>query len=190
VTGVLGDRVVESGTVLPGRDCLAGIVARIKAAGPDATFFGGYYDEAGALIRQVRAAGVTATFVAGDGVKDDGFLATAGAEAAQNAVITCPCRPPETLPATFVQGYRAAFAGLDPGTYSAEAYDAATVFLRGIGSQHLSRTSMDAYVSAYDQPGITTSIRFAPSGELAASSVTVWAYRVHGTQIVEDRPVP
>jgi len=190
VTGGLGDRVVESGTVLPGRADLATMVARIKAADPDVIFFGGYYDEAGSLIRRVRAAGVTAAFVSGDGVKDDGFLAAAGRQAAQNAIITCPCRPPETLPVTFTRQYRTQFAGLEPGTYSAEAYDAATVFLAGIGSHHLSRSSMEEFVSGYDQPGITTRIRFTPSGELAASSVTVWAYRVRGSQIVADRPIP
>ncbi|GAA5179142.1 branched-chain amino acid ABC transporter substrate-binding protein [Rugosimonospora acidiphila] len=190
VMNVLGERVVESGTVLAGQDDFATIVSHIKAAGPDAIFFGGYYDEAGLLLRQVRAAGVTATFVAGDGVKDDGFLTRAGLNAAQNAIITCPCRPPETLPATFTWAYRAAFGGLEPGTDSAEAYDAATVLLRGIGSRHLSRTSLAAYVRSYDQPGITTTIRFTATGELVGSSVTVWTYRVRGDAIVADRPIP
>ncbi|WFE48804.1 branched-chain amino acid ABC transporter substrate-binding protein [Micromonospora sp. WMMD1155] len=190
VMGVLGERVVESGTVLPAQEDLTAVVTRIRAADPDVIFFGGYYDEAGRLLRQVRAAGVTAPFVAGDGVKDEGFLHTAGQRAAQDAIITCPCRPPETLPATFIQQYQAEFGGLEPGTNSAEAYDAATVFLNGIGSNHLSRSSMAAYVSAYDQPGITTRIAFTPSGELTASSITVWAYRVRDTQILGERPIP
>lgn len=190
VMSVLGDRVVETGTVLPGQADLTAVVARIRAADPDALFFGGYYDEAGMLLRRMRAAGLTATFVAGDGVKDAGFLARSGAGAAQNAIITCPCRPPDTLPAAFTQRYRSQFAGLAPGTYSVEAYDAATVFLDGIGSHHLSRTSMAAYVRGYDQPGITTTIRFTASGELVGSSVTVWAYRVRGDAIVADRPIP
>ncbi|WP_433534599.1 branched-chain amino acid ABC transporter substrate-binding protein [Micromonospora sp. CA-249363] len=190
VIAVLGDRVVESGTVLPAQEDLTAVVARIRAAEPDVIFFGGYYDDAGRLLRQVRAARVSAAFVAGDGVKDDGFLLTAGERAAQGAVITCPCRPPETLPGTFIKQYQAEFDGLDPGTYSAEAYDAATVLLSGIGSHHLSRSSMAAYVSTYDQPGITTRVAFTPTGELAATSVTVWAYRVRKTQILGERPIP
>jgi branched-chain amino acid transport system substrate-binding protein len=188
VSKVLGDRVVQSATVLPRQSDFAGVVAQIRSAAPDAIFYGGYYSEAGALLRQVRQAGVAAAFVAGDGVKDDGFLRGAG-PAAEGAVILCPCRPPETAAGQFAEQYRARF-GRAASTYSAEAYDAATVFLRGIEAGHTGRQKMEHFVDGYAGAGITAPIQFTASGELIDSSVTVWAYRVHRGAIVPDQPIP
>ena len=189
VMAVLGVRVVQNTTVLPGQTDFSALVASIRSADPDAVFYGGYYDEAGILLRQMRAAGITARFVAGDGVKDEGFLSRAGNAAAEGAVISCPCRPPETAGDQFLAQYSAMF-GRAPGTYSAEAYDAATVFVRGIRAGRLSRKAMAAYVDAYDAPGITAQIRFTSTGELVNSSVTVWAYRVRDGVIVADQKIP
>jgi branched-chain amino acid transport system substrate-binding protein len=184
----LGPAVVQSATVPPQLREFVDLLAQIREAQPDAVFFGGYYEQAGVLLAQIRATGVTATFVAGDGVKDGGFVREAGAAAAEGAVITCPCRPPETAGGDFARHYRTMF-GRDPGTNSAEAYDAASVFLRGIEAGRLRRSEMAAFVNGYSGPGITSMIRFTPTGELVDSSVTVWAYRVHNGAIVADQPI-
>jgi len=73
------------------------------------------------------------------------------------------------------------------GTNSAEAYDAASVFLHGIEAGRLRRTEMLEFVSAYSEPGVTTRIQFTATGELVDSSVTVWAYRVRNGSIVADQ---
>lgn len=189
VMAVLGPRVVQNSTVLPGQTDFSALVASLRSADPDTIFYGGYYDEAGILVRQMRAAGITARFVAGDGVKDEGFLSRAGSAAAEGTVISCPCRPPETAGDEFLAQYNSMF-GRPPGTYSAEAYDAATVFVRGIRAGKLSRKAMAAWVDAYDEPGITSQIRFTPTGELVNSSVTVWAYQVRDGVIVADQKIP
>ena len=188
VTEVLGDRVVQSASIPPQQRAFVDVVSQIRAARPDVVFFGGYYEEAGDLLSQMHKAGVTATLVSGDAVKDEGFLRRAGA-AAEGTVITCPCRPPQSAGDGFAARYRARF-GVEPGTYSAEAYDAATVFLRGIQAGKLTRPAMASFVSGYAGTGVTGPIRFTPTGELVDSSVTVWAYRVAGGVIVPDRPIP
>jgi branched-chain amino acid transport system substrate-binding protein len=187
VIAELGQAVVQSESVEPRQRNFADLLVQIHGAEPDVVFFSGYYEQAGALLDQLRRSGVSATFVAGDGVKDDGFLRQAG-PAAEGAVITCPCRPPETAGGGFAEKYRTLF-GRDPGTNSAEAYDAATVFLRGIEAGELRRAEMAAFVNAYSGQGITAMIRFTSTGELVDSSVTVWAYRVRNGAIVEDQPI-
>ncbi|MBO0867925.1 MAG: branched-chain amino acid ABC transporter substrate-binding protein [Micromonosporaceae bacterium] len=188
VIRVLDTDVVQSGTVLVGQLDFTDLVKQIRAAAPDAIFFGGYYQQAGALLTQVRRAGVRATFVSGDAVKDEGFLHQAG-RYAENAVITCPCQPPERSGDDFAGRYRTRF-GTVPGTYSAEAYDAANVFLQGLQAGRLSRPAMTNFVSDYSGTGVTGTIRFTPAGERVASSVTVWAYRVRNGGIVADQPIP
>ena len=78
----------------------------MKAAGPDAIFFGGYYAEAGQLKKQLADAGVDATFVSGDGALDAGFIEAAG-DAAEGAILSCPCyfatERPRTRPARRVR---------------------------------------------------------------------------------------
>ena len=72
------------------------------------------------------AKGFTGTFVGPDGVKDDQFIKLAG-DASSNAYFTCPCIPGELIP-TFETAYKE-LANAEPGTYSIEGYDAATVLL-------------------------------------------------------------
>ena len=189
VINSLGSLVVQSASAAPSLITFRGVVDEVRSAEPDVVFFGGYYSQAGRLLGELRAAGVSATFVSGDAVKDDGFIQAAGVRAADGAVLTCPCEPSEHDPA-FAARYRARF-GHEPGAYSAEAYDAAAVFLKGIDAGRTTRPRMEDFVDSYSGPGSTAWIRFTGNGELVDSSVTVWAYRVRGGQIVaEDHPIP
>jgi branched-chain amino acid transport system substrate-binding protein len=135
-----------------------------------------------------RWGGGPESFGAGDAVKDDGFLHSAGT-AAESAIITCPCQPPERASGLFVHGYRARFHH-EPGTYSAEAYDAATVLLRAVEAGNVRRRDVESFVDRYAANGITAPIRFTETGELVDSSVAVWAYRVRDGAIVADQPIP
>jgi len=69
-------------------------VSKVKAANPDVIVFGGYYAQAGRLLKQLRDGGVTATFASGDGSLDAQLITGAGAAAAENAVLGCPCLIP------------------------------------------------------------------------------------------------
>ncbi|MDG4763550.1 branched-chain amino acid ABC transporter substrate-binding protein [Solwaraspora sp. WMMD406] len=189
VVAGLGPKVVQRATVASRSTDFGAVVSQIRSADADVVFYGGYYAEAGRLQRQLWAAGVRASFVAGDGVKADGFLRAAGPDAADGAVITCPCLPPERAAAAFPQRYRQMF-GVEPGTNSAESYDAAQVFLAGVQAGHGDRTSMEAFVDGYRGPGVTTRIEWTPEGELADSSVSVWAFRVERGRFVAERPIP
>ncbi len=144
----------------------------------------GLYDEAALLLKQLRSAGYQGTFVAADGVKDDGFIKAAGS-AAEGAIITCPCLPPDKA-AEFSGAFEKAY-GSPPATYSAEAYDAANVFLAGIAAGKTSSEDMNAFIKSYDQPGVTKQIQFDEKGEPA--HVSVWAYKVEGGKIVPDQEV-
>jgi branched-chain amino acid transport system substrate-binding protein len=164
-------------------------VTKVKSSGADAVFYGGYYQNAGLLVKQLREGGVTAKFVAGDGVKDEGFIKAAGDQAAEGAVLTCPCNPPNKVEGTFFQDYKTA-TGKEPGTYSAEAFDAANVFLAGVKAGKGTRDDMQAFIGTYDAKGITKQVKFDAKGEIEKSNIVVWAYLVKGGKIVEDQEIP
>ncbi|MBV1850392.1 branched-chain amino acid ABC transporter substrate-binding protein [Catellatospora tritici] len=189
VAATLSGRVVQRAVVAPRQLDFSAVVSQIHSAGADVVFYGGYYSGAGTLLHAMRQAGVKAVFVAGDGVKDAGFIRAAGVTAAQGAIITCACLPPERASGGFPERYRAAF-GRDAATYSAEAYDAATILLSGLEAGHTDRDALERWVDAYTADGVTGRIQFTPQGELVDGAVVVWAYRVHDGLVTTDQQIP
>ena len=180
----LGAMVVGSDAIQQKQTDFSGTVTKVTASKAPAVFFGGYYAEAALLVKQLRAAGYTGTFVAADGVKDDGFIKAAGA-AAEGAIVTCPCRPPDPAP-EFATAFKKSYNS-DPATYSAEAYDAANVFLAAIAAGKSASADMTAFIGSYDQKGVTKQVKFDAKGEPA--NVSVWAYKVTGGKIVPDQEI-
>jgi branched-chain amino acid transport system substrate-binding protein len=160
------------------------VVNKIKSDKPDAVFYSGYYQEAAPFAQQLNDAGVTAKFVGPDGVKDDEFVKGAG-DAAANAYFTCPCVPADQF-TKFSDAYKAE-AGKDPGTYSPEAYDLATILLKGIDSGKKDRPGLLDFVKNYDGQGITKHFKWNDHGEL--SSTTVWTYKVENGKIVRNTEI-
>jgi branched-chain amino acid transport system substrate-binding protein len=191
----LADQVKEElGSALAGTDTVqakqtdfSATVTKVKSSGATAVFYGGYYAEAGPLRKQLSDAGSqNITMVAGDGVKDDGFITGAGQSAAEGTVITCPCNPPDKVGGSFYQDFKTKY-GIEPPTYAAEAYDATNVFLDGINEGKASRTSLLDWVAGYDKAGVTKQIKFDDKGE--PTNVVVWAYKVQAGKIVADQEI-
>lgn len=178
----LGDVVVGTDTIQAGDTDFSATVTTVNDANPDTIFFGGYYAEATILIGQLREGGFEGDFVVADGVKDPAFL-EAG-DAAEGTTITCPCIP-DTDPAVaeFAEAYEAEF-GEAPGTYAAEAYDAANIFLDGIAEGNGTREDLLAFINEYDEAGITKQLSFDETGE--PTDVHVYSYKVEGGAIVPE----
>ncbi|MFB9177781.1 branched-chain amino acid ABC transporter substrate-binding protein [Dactylosporangium sucinum] len=184
----LGPLVIGNADVQQGQFDYRRLAAIVAASGADAVFYGGYYAEAGQLLKALRDAGSTAAFVTGDGARDPGLIEHAGAHAAEGAVITCQCLPPERARDGFLQRFQEHF-GTYPGNYAAESYDAAQILLSGIQAGNKTRASLLAYVDAYDGDGITGHLKFDTRGELPVEAVKIWAYRVRDGRIVPDREI-
>lgn len=190
VKKVLGSAVVGTDKVQgEGKQTdFSGVVTKVKSAGVQAIFYGGYYQEAGLIRKQLTAAGVTAPMVAGDGVKDEAFIKSAGAAAAEGTIMTCPCAPADKAGGTFVQDYKK-LIGSDPGTYSDTAYDAANILLAGIEAGKTGRTELREFVKSYSGQGAAATYKFTETGELDPNSVVVWAFKVSGGKVVPDQEI-
>ena len=176
--GEAGATVGTSESIDPTSQDYSSTVTAIEAEAPDAVFYGGYYEAAGRFAKQLSDAGVESTFVAGDGVLDPGFLEAAGDEAAEGAVISCPCAPsPDDFKAAYVEAY-----DVDPGTYTPEAYDAANIYLQAISEGNTDRDSINEYLNDVEYEGITKTIKFAESGELEGFD-SIFSYTVEGGEI-------
>jgi branched-chain amino acid transport system substrate-binding protein len=181
----LGKQVVGTDTIQAKQVDFGPTVTKIRSSGADAVYFGGYYAEAGLLLKQLRTGGSKAVFVSDDGAKDDGFVVAAGAKAAEGAVLTCPCLPAERAVA-FAASYQKAFS-VPPGTYSAECYDAAKALLAGIDAGNTTRGALNTFLGSYRAQGVSKAVGWDAKGE--PTSGVVWAYRVKGGKIVADRQI-
>lgn len=163
-------------------------VNKIKAANVDAVVFGGYYSQAGPLAKQIKDAGIKATFVGPDGVNDDGFVKGAG-DAAEGAVLTAPAAPLDTISGgqQFKDSYKTV-TGVDTGLYSAEAYDAANVYLECIKQGKVSRADINTCLGTIQYTGLTKKFQWDSKGELAGQ-VVVYAYRVNNGEIKGVAPI-
>lgn len=160
-------------------------VNKAKAFSPDAVFFGGYYAQAGKLLKQLREGGVKARFLSGDGSLDKGLAQGAGGTTADGSIIGCPCLIDPTGSAgaaskKFAEEYKAKF-NADPAIYSAEAYDAATAFIAAVKAGNTTAEKINSFLSTIDQAGVSKQIKFSSAGEPTATDVFV--YQVKGTEL-------
>jgi len=146
-------------------------VNQVKSADADSVFFSGYYAEAAPFVQQLRDAGFEGVFFSADGTKDPEFVKQAGS-ASRDALLSCPCGP---ATGDFAEEYTTKF-GQEPGTYSSEGYDLATILLKGIDSGAVTRPQLLEYVRDYDGQGIARRYQWSPTGELTSS--LIWIYKV------------
>ena len=163
------------------------LIDTLSARAPDAVFYGGYYNGGSLLLKQMRERGLNATFACGDGCADKQLVSLAGANNANGSIITCPCVIPffageGTKAAQLQKDYKAKF-GIDALIYSAEAYDAANIFLEAIAASDddgkVTRAEILAFVkgvNGYD--GVSRKYTFGSTGELSAESQTINVYPV------------
>ena len=191
VKKVLGAAVVGSDKVQGGgkQNDFSAVATKVKDSGATAVFYGGYYNEASLIRKQLTAMGVNATMVGADGIKDPAFINGAGKDAAEGTIMTCPCVPASETGGTFVEDYKA-LHGVEPGTYSDAAYDAANILLAGIEAGKTTRADMLEFVRNYNGQGVTATYKFTENGELDPASVKIWAYKVQNGEIVPVQEIP
>lgn len=179
---------VQTDVIDPKASDYSSTVNKVKPASPDAIFYGGYYAQAGPLLKQLREAGVTTRFLSGDGSLDAGLAKGAGGTNADGAVVGCPCLVDPTgvsnaASKKFSEAYKAKY-NTAPAIYSAEGYDAASAFIAAIKAGKTTPTDINTFLSTLDQPGVTKQIKFGSSGEPAGGDVFVYLFKGQGYTLV------
>ena len=112
------------------------------SADADALFFGGYYAEAGLLVKQLRDAGWKGTVRRPVTASRTTASSRPPAPPPRARSCTCPLPAGSDKASEFPSAYKAKF-NADPATYSAEGYDAANIFLDGIAAGKTDRADMN-----------------------------------------------
>jgi branched-chain amino acid transport system substrate-binding protein len=121
-----GVREVINESIAQGEKDLSALVAKMRNAGVNLIYFGGYHAEAGLLVRQAREQGLTAQLVSGDALVDRRYWEAAG-NAGEGTLMTFPPDPRKNpAAAEVVQRFKA--EGYDPEGYTLHTYAAVQAF--------------------------------------------------------------
>jgi len=168
----LGSSLAGTDQISVGDTNMSAVVQAVKSAGADAVFYAGYYTEAGLLAKQLRQGNFEGTFMSGDGSQDPAFVKTAGAAAAEGAVLSAPAGPAP-------DGFKAA------GLYATQAYDATNIFLAAVEDGKETAAEINDFIGSYSGEGVSGAITFDDKGDIEQS--TIWAYFVKdGVMDVEN----
>jgi branched-chain amino acid transport system substrate-binding protein len=160
-----------------------------KNENPDVIMYGGYYESAGRLRKQLVDAGVTAKFISGDGSLDPGFVTSAGA-AGDGALLSCPCNLANDASTgkllDFYNSYKAV-NNVDPGTYSPEAYDVSNIFIKAFEAGNTDRAGVLKFINSLGKyEGISKEIEFDPkTGNIVTPNLYV--FEVKGGKITATK---
>ncbi|MEO6702808.1 MAG: branched-chain amino acid ABC transporter substrate-binding protein [Jatrophihabitantaceae bacterium] len=163
------------------------IAQTVKASGAQALFYGGYDAQAALFAKALKAAGFAGLKMTGNGGKSSVFTSGSGA-AGDGWYFSCGCQDATTAPEAkdFNSAYVAKF-NTPPSTYSPEAFDATNAMIAAIKAAVAkgtpTRASVEDAINALDYKGITTEVKFAPSGEVAQATVNL--YQQKAGKIVE-----
>jgi branched-chain amino acid transport system substrate-binding protein len=164
----LAGRVVGKDVTPTGTTDFSATIAKIKKSKATAVFYSGYFSQAAVFVKQLRDSGSKVVFASGDGTLDNQFIKLAR-KAAEGALLTAPAIPFETASPKLAA--EAAAAGLTPGVYTTESFDAANFFLEAIKAGNTDRASINKYVSTKSYKGLSKVLKFDSDGEVSGADV-------------------
>ena len=88
----LGMQEVLYSAYVPKEKDYSALVSRLKQAGVDLIYIGGYYQEAGLILKQAKQQGMNVTVMSGDALVDDSFWQITG-DAGEGTLMTFPSDP-------------------------------------------------------------------------------------------------
>ena len=141
-------------------------------------YYAGYDAQAGLLAKALQAVSYKGFEISGNGGKSSIFTSTAGS-AGNGYYFACGCLDATTAPAAaaFTKAYQAKY-NTPPSTYSPEAYDATNALITAIAAAAKSgtptRQSVESAVNSLNYQGITTTVKFQKSGEVAQATVNLY----------------
>ena len=153
----------------------AAILTNIKAAKPDAIFYGGADSQSGPMAMQLKRLGLTAPLVSGEMTRTDTFLKLA-AKDADGTIASLAGVPLEQMPGgpDFEKRYKAKYGDME--IYTPYGYDAARMMVAAM--KKADSVDPKAYLpvlAGLSYQGVTSSnIAYDDKGDLKEGGITVY----------------
>lgn len=160
--------------ITPGGVDYSAVVQKIKASGADCVLYGGYHPEASKIVTQMHKKGLKIAFVSDDGVKDDTFIKTAGADA-EGVYATGPQILADNEVFKKAAADHEKEFGSKPGAFFPQAYAASQALLNAVAKA--GSTDYDKVVAALQKEFVDTpvgKIKFDAKGDAEGVSFSVY----------------
>lgn len=189
-----GVQVIGFEGVTAGEKDYSAIINKIVAANPEMIYFGGYYSDAGIIVKQAREKGFKGFFMGGDGFDSSDMQKIAG-PAAEGVVFTSTVGD---ITATdegkkWISDYETA-TGKKVGIFTSFGYDAMNVTLNGLqeaikangGKKPTREQVLEAIHKTKDFQGQFVKVSFNDKGDNEYAQVFVYKYGKDNKQFVGE----
>lgn len=162
------------------------LLTTIKAAKPDAIFFGGYDAQAGPMARQMKLLGLNIPLMGGETMNSAKFIELAG-PAAEGSIASTPGAALESRPGgrAFAAKYKSRYTQ-DVGLYTPYFYDGVMVIAAAMRAAD--STDPAKYLPALAKisyPGVTADITFDQNGDLKKGLLTIFVVKNGKWEVVQ-----
>ena len=162
------------------------VITKLKSAGVDFVYFGGYHPEMGLLLRQGRQLGLKATFMGPEGVGNKDLTAIAG-PASEGMLVTLPADFTQNpANADVVKAF--ATAKRDPnGPFQMPAYSAVDIIAEAIAAAKTAdATPVAAYIHQHTFDTPIGKVSYDAQGDLQSFKFVVYQWHKDGTKTPLD----
>jgi branched-chain amino acid transport system substrate-binding protein len=162
--------------IAPGAKDYTAMAAELAQAKADIVYYGGYYPEAGLIVRELRDQGSDAQLIGGDGLNDPKFWDIAG-DAAEGTLMTFGTDPKlDPVNGELVQFFKD--QNFEPEGYTFYAYGAVQAWAEAVklaGSIEAAKVEVSLHTHTFE----TTigSLTFNSKGDRADSGFVVYAWK-------------
>ncbi|EJL43918.1 ABC-type branched-chain amino acid transport system, periplasmic component [Brevibacillus sp. CF112] len=180
-----GVQIVGFEGVTAGEKDYSAVINQIVSKNPEMIYFGGYYSDAGIIVKQAREKGFKGIFMGGDGYDSADLVKIAGAENANNVVFTSTVGD---VGATeegkkWIEDFEKS-TGNKVGIFTSFGYDSMGVMLNGLeeaikangGKKPTREQVLEAVHKTKDYKGKFVNVTFNEKGDNEFASVYVYKY--------------
>ena len=172
-----GEKEVIDEHYTPGEHDYSALVSRLKQAGVQVIYVGGYHTEAGLIIRQAKEQGLGATLVSGDALVTSEFWQIAG-PAGEGTIMTFPADPrKKATAAEVVKEFQA--KNIDPEGYVLYTYAAIQVWAEAVkkaGTTDPKKVAAALHAGG-PWPSVLGPITFDKKGDITTSDYVFWIWK-------------
>ena len=145
------------------------LITKIERAKPDAIYTGFFYEDGAQFMKQMQQLGVDIPVHSTSAAYNQKLVELAG-PAAEGLFLTATFLPNSDAEnvKSFVEEWKAARDGAEPGQFPAQAYDAVNIMLEAVaaaGPDATRESVRDALAATKDFPGVTGVTSFDENGE-------------------------
>jgi branched-chain amino acid transport system substrate-binding protein len=171
-----GIKAVLDDSITGGEKDYSPLVTKLKQAGADLVYFGGYHPEAGLIVRQMRAQNVKTVLMGADSMVTDEFWAITGAAGEGTLLTFGPDPRLRSENAALVQYFRA--QRYEPEAYTLYTYAAVQAWA---GAATMARSTEGAKVSAALRANkfdtVMGRIGFDAKGDVTAPGYVIYVWK-------------